>query len=158
MYALRIEGLLSRQLFDKLRRVFSDKLTLSSEWVTERRMEFLSGVTPVRYDCCINSCLLYVDKYANLQSCPYCKAPRNKPDGKPQQQFAYLPIIPRLQAMFKNPTMANHLSYRHNRKPPPRHSCDKFDGKHYKDLCKRKFDLVVVTFLRSILRIQGTLL
>ncbi|TFK96421.1 hypothetical protein BDV98DRAFT_515675 [Pterulicium gracile] len=34
----------------------------------------LSGVTPVRYNCCVNTCVNYMWKYAELDHCPNLNA------------------------------------------------------------------------------------
>ena len=101
MYALRQEGFISRELFNKFRTFFASKITLSSEWITEKRIEFLSGVTPVLYDCCINSCMAYTGDYLELETCRYCSEPRLGTNGKPQRQFSYLPIIPDFKPAIK---------------------------------------------------------
>ena len=60
------------------------------------------------------SCICYVGPHKIKMNCRYCNEPWKKSDGRPQKQFTYSPIIPRLKAYVKNLEMVNHIKYRSN--------------------------------------------
>ncbi|EJU03176.1 hypothetical protein DACRYDRAFT_26272, partial [Dacryopinax primogenitus] len=68
----------------------------------ERCIQHVSGMKPITYDCCINSCVAYIGALAKLKCCPHCSEPRFKMNGKPAQPYHYLLIIPQLQAQYAN--------------------------------------------------------
>ncbi|KZO90934.1 hypothetical protein CALVIDRAFT_474019, partial [Calocera viscosa TUFC12733] len=104
----------------------------------ERRVESVSGIKNVSYDCCINSCAAYTGGLTNLEACPHCNAPRFKPDGKPVRQYQYLPLIPQLQGQYANAERAALLSsYRARQDPHSLEMTDVFQGKIYRELRKR---------------------
>lgn len=84
--------------YQKLSLSFPQLADLSSLYILQKRMVFLSGVKPVKYDCCINSCIAYTWKYATLPRCPFCHETRLDSENKPRRQCHYIPIIPRLVA------------------------------------------------------------
>lgn len=94
----------------------------------------LSGVEPVWYDCCPNTCVAYTGELTENDECPECGEPRYLTNGKPRRQFCYLPLIPRLQRFFQNENCVNDLYYRHNYEYKPYEISDVFDCMHYKDL------------------------
>lgn len=65
-----------------------------------------TGVVPLSFDMCINSCMGYTGPFSNLESCPYCDEPwynAAKSGGKklvPHQVFHTTPIGPQLQALW----------------------------------------------------------
>lgn len=84
-------------------------------------------ITPRFYDCCKNSCVAYVGKYAGLQSCPFkvklpkgktrlCGEPRYYPGTgrngvkRPQKQYLYVPFEARLRNQYRDPEQAKILS------------------------------------------------
>ncbi|EJU01737.1 hypothetical protein DACRYDRAFT_34809, partial [Dacryopinax primogenitus] len=67
-------------------------------------IQHVSGMKPITYNCCINSCVAYIGALAKLRCCPHCSEPRFKTNGKPAQSYHYLPIIPQLQAQYANTT------------------------------------------------------
>lgn len=108
-------------------------------------------IVPRFYDCCKNSCVAYVGKYSELQSCPFkiklpkgktrlCGEPRYYPGTgrngilRPQKQYLYLPLESRLCSQYRDPKRAKMLStYRagfdiYNEENGLR---DIFDGKMY---------------------------
>jgi hypothetical protein len=62
--------------YEKLSLSFPQLADLSSLYVLQKRMVFLSGVEAVKYDCCINSCIAYTCSDATLQRCPFCHEAR----------------------------------------------------------------------------------
>ena len=125
---------MSRTSFNQLRHAFAHKMTLHSEWVTLRRIEILSGIKPVKYDCCIKSCIAYTEKYKSSLRCPICKEPRFTNNGRPRWIYYYLPLIPCLQAFFQNVAMIEKLSYCDNYVPSNDEIRDVFDAQHYRTL------------------------
>jgi hypothetical protein len=111
---------------------------------TSSRARFLSGVDPILYDCCINSCCCYVGPHESLKQCPYCKAPRYNSEGKARRKFTYIPVIPRLVALFKNSDFAEKLQYRagsdgtNTHQHVPGTVNDVFDGSHYRTLLQTR--------------------
>lgn len=103
---------MSRKNYDLMRRSFSHKMDLDSLYVVTRRLSILSGIKAQLYDCCVNSCVCYTLEFSLLDGCPYCKEPRRSSDGKPRRCFSYLPLIPRLQALFSNRAVRDDLDYR----------------------------------------------
>ncbi|KAH6901786.1 hypothetical protein BKA70DRAFT_1027687, partial [Coprinopsis sp. MPI-PUGE-AT-0042] len=82
------------------------------EWkVAARRIAFLAKFRPQAFDCCINSCLCYSGARADEEECAYCHEPRWNAHGKARKQFNYIPLIPRLQALYSNPNMINKMRY-----------------------------------------------
>ncbi|KIK97906.1 hypothetical protein PAXRUDRAFT_112727, partial [Paxillus rubicundulus Ve08.2h10] len=101
-------------------------------------MAILSGVKPVMYDCCPNSCVAYTKKYIHHQSCPFCKESRLNTDGKPRRQFTYFPLIPRLQGYFQSLDTIKLMSYRELYQRNPGEISDVFDGDHYQRLLRHR--------------------
>ena len=126
-----------RRTFHQMRYAFSDFLDIDSEYVAMRRFALLTEVEPVLYDCCINSCLCYTGKYKHNKSCRFCGQPRTL-RGRPQRQFSYIPLIPRLQGYFQSEAKINALSYRDNYVHFPGRIRDVFDCQHYRGLLGKK--------------------
>ena len=112
-------------------------MKLDSEWVVIHRLALLSGFEPQNVHCCINSCIAYTGHYIHDESCPFCKEARYTSRGRPRRTFLYIPLIPRLQALFHNPTMIEQMAYRQNFAPSDRVIRDVFDGNWYRQLCSR---------------------
>jgi hypothetical protein len=123
-----------RSSFNYMRRTFRHKLHIDSEWVILHRIAILSQVEPVKYHCCINSCIAYAGKYTHHLSCPFCNETRLTKDKQPRRIFSYLPLIPRLQGFFQSQAMINKLSYRRDYEPSDNEISDVFDGIHYRTL------------------------
>ena len=147
-FALRLHSM-SRTQFEFFRAGYSDRLEVETEYKMYRLVETLSRLTPVKYDCCVDSCVLYAGEFADLDSCPYCQRSRYKTNytGQtrkrvPRQTFSYIPIIPRLQALFHNRKMVETLSYRaeYDKRFHPNGDYntihDVFDSEHYRTLLK----------------------
>lgn len=131
---------LGARAYDKLGRAFPELANLPSRQRLRTQVAFLSGVTPVKYDCCPNSCCCYTDTYADLDICPFknCGEPRRDSAGRPRSTFQYLPLIPRLVNLFQDTAMAEKLDYRANHKPVDTKTTDVFSGTHYQRLCRTK--------------------
>jgi hypothetical protein len=94
----------SRDHFDNLRAIelLNDpKSKLLSFDQVKRRIRHLSGVVPVEYDMCPNSCVAFTGPYCDLDKCPTCQTSRYHPDlSKPQKQFWTVLIGPVIQAFY----------------------------------------------------------
>ncbi|KIJ63233.1 hypothetical protein HYDPIDRAFT_92764, partial [Hydnomerulius pinastri MD-312] len=125
---------LTQEGFSMLPFAFPDA-NVQSLSTTISRVAFLSGVVPIDYDCCPNSCCCFVGPNEDLDSCPYCHSPRFSPSGQPSKRFSYIPIIPRLIAMYGHTDMAKKMRYRadeHVHKPDTIN--DVFDSSTYREL------------------------
>lgn len=128
----------SKQTYEDIRCSFAEEIGLPSEYVAWRRIQVLSGIQSRLYGCCINSCCLFLGKYRDLQTCPFCKEARFSPSGKPRKYFRYIPLIPQLQALYQNLSMINKLKYRALFKHKQGVVQDIFDGQHYRLLCRQR--------------------
>ena len=113
--------------------------TFPSEYLLRAHAKELAGVEPVRYDCCVNSCICYAGHYRPLEKCPRCNEPRfsghdSHGNRHPRRQFLYIPLIPRLRAFLQTAHMAELLQYRSTRAHVPDVSSDIFDGEYYHQL------------------------
>jgi hypothetical protein len=104
---------------------------------TRSHVRALSRFEPVKFACCINSCICYTGPYADLDKCPKCGTSRLNESGRARRMFSYMPLIPRLRALMSNRTYATHLQYRadeHAKNRRPGTITDIFDGLHYRSL------------------------
>ena len=104
------------------------------------RAKELTGIKPIRYDCCVNSCICYAGHYKPLDKCPECKEPRfsghdSHGNPRPRRQFLYIPLIPRLLAFLQSVHMAELMQYRSSHVHVPGVFTDIFDGECYQQLC-----------------------
>ncbi|KZT59190.1 hypothetical protein CALCODRAFT_537746, partial [Calocera cornea HHB12733] len=108
----------------------------------ECRVEYVSTLKSVSFDCCKNSCMAFTGPLTELNACSWCKEPHRKPNGKPYQQYQYLPLIPQLQAQYANAERAALLSsYRASQYPYTVEVTDIFQGKLYRELRKRRIEV-----------------
>ncbi|KAI0364413.1 hypothetical protein BV20DRAFT_956223, partial [Pilatotrama ljubarskyi] len=133
-FQLRFLANISRQAYDQVRHSLRHKLSLSSDWVILRRIALLSGVRPVWYDCCVNSCICFLGEFASATVCPDCKEPRLSPSGHPRRYYCYIPLIPRLQAHFQSLQLAQLMQYRANYESDGESVSDIFSSEHYQNL------------------------
>ncbi|KAJ7173917.1 hypothetical protein C8R43DRAFT_873458, partial [Mycena crocata] len=137
-FKLKMMSNMSRDVFEQMRWAFDHKLDIGSEWVIIHRIGILSGVEPVWYHCCVNTCMAYTGDDSDSEACRFCREPRLSSTGKPRRLFCYLPIIPRLQGYFHNPKMVERLLYRHRYRHKHGTIADVFDSIHYRTLRKEK--------------------
>jgi hypothetical protein len=114
------------------------ELNLPSAYRMEKELETLSGLEEDIYHCCINSCVLFTGEFEDCQACPICEEPRLDGRQKPRNVFRYLPLQPRLQALFKSPKMLDKLQYRKNLGPFTDTYRDVFDSEHFRTLLQTK--------------------
>ncbi|KAJ7714777.1 hypothetical protein B0H14DRAFT_2296170, partial [Mycena olivaceomarginata] len=65
----KVDTQITDSAYERLCLSFPQLENLSSLHVLQKRMAFLSGVTAVKYDCCIKSCMCYTGKYPTLTRC-----------------------------------------------------------------------------------------
>jgi len=115
---------------------------MSSIYLAQKTVATLSGLNPKHVDCCVNSCCCYTGKYEELDRCPFpdCNEPRRDENGQPRKRFQYLPIIPRLIALFLDKATAEKINYRHKycEAQDTENITDVFDGTFYRELCKQQ--------------------
>ena len=128
-----MEDHLSDRTFSRLAKVFPNA-SHDTLKMTKKRVRSLAGFAPVRYNCCVNSCVCFVGPYEDLTECPNCKEARYSTNGKPRKYFDYLPVIPRLKAMLANSAHATKMRYRAEYVHEPGVVKDVFDGSHYQSL------------------------
>jgi Transposase family tnp2 len=141
-YAFKIDEHLSDKAFAKIPHAFPRE-PVPTVKVCKARLQALSGVKSIRYDCCINSCCCFAGQHKDLTECPYCNAARyiidHKGKKKSRKVFNYLPFIPRLVAMYANPTKAKERQYRaFEHKHTAGNTSDIFDSHIYRRLLGKK--------------------
>jgi hypothetical protein len=91
--------------------------TFYSHYQVKKRLELLSGVTPIYHDMCEDSCVGFTGPFADLDSCPLCSKSRwdskQLARGKrvPRRQFPTIPIGPVIQALYRTPESAKEMGY-----------------------------------------------
>lgn len=136
-FNLYVDTCMPAQQYGKISLAFPEMNDLPSLFRAQGRAARLSGIKPVKVDCCMNSCCAYTEQYRSLSRCPFCKAERYGGDGKPRKQFSYLPITDRLTQLFALRSTADVLDYRAEHDSAHRYHdkiCDIFDGQHYQTL------------------------
>ncbi|KAG8729114.1 hypothetical protein FRC10_004283 [Ceratobasidium sp. 414] len=98
----------SRQTWNELRFGPCEALGLPSEFIAWRRLRILAGLEIREYDCCVNSCVCFLGKYAERE----------------------------LQALLRNPDMLEKLGYRARAEADydPDVFRDIFNGENYRSL------------------------
>ncbi|KAJ7266112.1 hypothetical protein C8J57DRAFT_1469942 [Mycena rebaudengoi] len=133
-FRLKMLSSMSHEVFAQMRHAFRSKLEISSHWVMIHRVAILSGVTPVWYHCCVNSCMAYTGEHSDLIACRYsdCQEPRFTAVGKPHTAYsATSPSFPDFKDTSPTPR-------RHNYKRIAGSISDIFDSEHYRTLCTKK--------------------
>lgn len=109
--------LASRDHYDTTRRIEllnnPDSAFLSYDQV-KRRLRWLSGVIPIEYDMCPNTCIAYTGPHSSLESCPRstCNTSRYIPGTRTaRRRFSTIPIGPVIQAFYASPGTAEHMHY-----------------------------------------------
>ncbi|KAG1729422.1 hypothetical protein EDD22DRAFT_788864, partial [Suillus occidentalis] len=140
-HSLRIKSHMPRATFNELREKFSHKMDIDSEYKMLKCFEGLTAITPMKIDCCINSCIAYTARYSHSDLCDFCGERRFDAQEKPRRQFSYMPLVPQLQGLFAQEDTVEKLSYRHQYDHSPGTVNDVFDGEIYRSL-QDKFVLV----------------
>src|SRR5918994_541465 len=122
--------------YNDIIKVFAQKNL--SLYKIKKSLERLTGLVPIFYDICKNSCICYTEINESLQSCPLCGSSRYDLTEKSKKFMPYLSIKKRLEIQYNNKVRAKKLLYRHqyinNKDIDSEDLEDIFDGKIYKEL------------------------
>jgi hypothetical protein len=111
-----------------------------SLYKVKTHLKNITGLVPIFYDMCENSCICYTEDYESDQVCPYCSSTRFDAKGKAKKVMPYLSIKDRLKIQFKDENRAKELLYRHEYITNKEQNDDDddlddiFDGSIYKEL------------------------
>ncbi len=136
LFTMKIRNNLTASTFHEMSYNFS-KAGMESLAKTRSHVRVLSCFGPVKFACCINSCICYTGPYADLDKCPKCGTLSLNESGRARRMFSYMPLIPCLCALMSNHTYATHLQYcadEHTKNHRPGTITDIFDGCHYRSL------------------------
>ncbi len=122
--------------YDDIMKIFTtNNLSL---YKIKKYLKDITGLVPVFYDMCENSCICYTGQYETYQNCPICESTRLDIRGKAKKIMPYLSIKDRLQIQFNDGNRAKELLYHHEyiiNKHNDNDDLDNiFDGKIYKEL------------------------
>ena len=106
----------SRSTYDTIRsamiRCYPNDPFLSF-WQVKRHVETLSGVVPILYDMCPDTCVGFTGPLADCDRCPMCGTDRYRSGMRePQRQFTIIPLGPVIQALYGSPETAGKMHYR----------------------------------------------
>ena len=103
----------TREAYEALRTAFLELEDISSIYLAQKTVVRLSGLNLKYAERCINTCCCYTGRYAELDQCPFpnCNEPWCDKRGQPRKKFQYLPIIPRLIALFLNKATVEKMAY-----------------------------------------------
>jgi hypothetical protein len=151
-FALKVQSNMTVKTFNKLPFAFPEAL-IPSFSAASSRAAFLSGIEAVHYDCCIDSCCCFVGPHESETECPYCQTPHLSAEGHARKTFSYIPLIPRLVALFKNPDYTTKMQYRaYEHVHTPGKTSNVFDGDEYRS----RLQVPVVVDGRDIRKSTGT--
>jgi hypothetical protein len=95
--------------------------------------------------CCYNNCIAFTGDYADVSECPYCGEKRFLDNGKSRKSFVHIPLIPRLQLQYRNPSRAKALkAYRQSLLRPSSGQAevrDFFDGDLFREFHMKELGL-----------------
>lgn len=113
----------SQQIYENVRAAileqYPDDNILSYHGV-KKVVEELTGVTPIAYDMCYDTCVAFTGPFSTLEHCPKCKKPRYKeqrhgPSARhprvPNRVFHTIPLGPQIQALWSSPDGAEDMLY-----------------------------------------------
>jgi hypothetical protein len=123
--------------YDDIIKIFTTENV--SLYKVKTHLKNITGLVPIFYDMCENSCICYTEDYESNQVCPYCSSTRFDAKGKAKKVMPYLSIKDRLKIQFKDKNRAKELLYRHeyimNKEQNDDDDFDDiFDGSIYKEL------------------------
>jgi hypothetical protein len=120
-------------------RAYYPEIGWDSLKVMRKEMRILSELDAKLYDCCKDSCCAFVGPHKDKDRCPYCQSNRYDSSGKSINQYEYIPLIPRLQAMYASKKSAQRRRYRaEGHKAEFGKIKDYIDGDLYKSACRRR--------------------
>src|SRR6266542_2104930 len=122
--------------YDDIMKIFTtNNLSL---YKIKKYLKDITGLVPVFYDMCENSCICYTGQYETYQNYPICESTRLDIRGKAKKIMPYLSIKDRLQIQFNDRNRAKELFYHHeyiiNKHNDNDDLDDIFDSKIYKEL------------------------
>ena len=95
-----------------IKECYPDSTMLSFDQV-QNRLKSISGILPLHFDMCTNSCMAFTGPYSELKNCLHCKEDRFQArvfqngardmTNIPRRQFISLPIGPQIQALWRHP-------------------------------------------------------
>jgi len=143
-----------RESYNDLRETVAGILNFDLEYKALKLLFDLSDLKPTIYHCCINSCIAYMGKYANLDVCPFCQEPRFFDSVKPTPRYKYLyiPLIPQLRAIFTNPTYWELCAYCGDHNYLSNQTADYCDGTHYRALLNKNMEIIHEDGQREVLQ------
>jgi hypothetical protein len=115
-------------------------MVIGSEYVAGRILEGALGLSFQVYDCCSNSCVCFTGEFESLTACPLCSEQRYNGQQKAWNRFCYIPIIPHLQAMFRDRDVIELLRYRLQHEADPNRIDDVWDGANLWELLNKKIE------------------
>ena len=116
-------------------------MAIASEYVAGRILARAAGLSFQIYDCCVNSCVCFTGEFELHMECPLCKEPRLDKRKKARNRFRYIPIIPCLQAMFRDQHVVKMLLYRFDHEMDPSRIDDVWDGAVLQELLNRNVEI-----------------
>src|SRR5260370_12465959 len=111
MFNIKLTGHISRKLHNYIHYAYQTSLGLSSPYRLHHQMAKLAYLPEVVYHCCIHSCCTFTGANSDLDSCPYCRECHYNDSVAPHQLYCYTLLLPHIQSMYLNVTMAHQLSY-----------------------------------------------
>ncbi len=109
----------------------------------KRRVEQLSGVVPIFYDMCPDTCVGFTGPLADCDRCPMCGKERYRSGTRdPHRQFVTIPLGPVIQALYGSLETAEKMHYRERTTTEILEYARTHDGnlKEYSDTtCGREF-------------------
>ena len=125
-----------------IKECYPDSTMLSFVQV-RNRLKSLSGILPLHFDMCPNSCMAFTGTFSTLEKCQFCGEDRfrksqhgNVSKPVPRRQFVTLPIGPQLQALWRHPTTVAKLRDRLQRTREALTDRNKERGiRDYYDIC-----------------------
>ena len=90
----------------------------------KRFVKYATGVIPLVYNMCINTCITYTGPFSNMETCPYCSTPHYDPavleqsaskTKITQREFHTMPLGPQLQAIYCSWESAEQMHYGENK-------------------------------------------
>lgn len=106
----------SEATYEAVRQIIKEHFPASNPLsfdVVRRRLGVITGILPLRFDMCVNSCIAYTGTFAHLEKCTYCGENRysgeDSESSPPRRQFVTLPLGPQLQALWRHPQSVDKL-------------------------------------------------
>ena len=120
--------------YDDIMKIFMTKNI--SLYKVKTYLKKITGLIPVFYDMCENSCICYTGQYESYHNCPICDSTRLDIRGKAKKVMPYLSVKDRLKIQFNNENRAKELHYRYEyiTNKDDNNFDDIFDGEIYKEL------------------------